>query len=244
MLAQSRGTGARAHRLARIRGRRVVAPRHARAVGAARRAGRSLRCWPPPTRPAGAWACGWRASRRRDPPAGRGGGLAGRRHRARRGLRGAPRRAVPRLRRALERRGPARTRSWRTTWARAPTRRRTGRSPEPWSRPGASSAATTPPTSRFRGCSPRAATACSSTTPRRATSGWAPRLAGRLERGGPRSAAGPAAGRGRPGAVALSLRVFAGPDAGGRAAALHRRDRQAARARGAVVLRAVVPALG
>ena len=65
-----------------------------------------------------------------------------------------------------------------------------------------------------------------------------------LERGGPRSAAGPAAGRGRPGAVSAFAARVRRADAGGRVAALHRRHRQAARARGAVVLRAVGPALG
>ena len=69
-------------------------------------------------------------------------------------------------------------------------------------------------------------------------------VAGRLERGGPRGAAEPAAGRGRPSAVGAVAARVRRPDARGRAAALHRRHRPAARARGAVVLRALGPALG
>ena len=86
-----------------------------------------------------------------------------------------------------------------------------------------------------------AATACSSTAPRPATSGSHRRPA----RGASRSSArrrtscAPAARRRR---GPVSLRFFAGPEPADALRALHGRDRPPAAGRGAVVLRAVVPA--
>ncbi len=65
--------------------------------------------------------------------------------------------------------------SSRTTSPTAPTRRRSTRPSTCSSRRGASASATTPPTSRSRGCSPPRATGYSWTAPRRATSGCARR---------------------------------------------------------------------
>ena len=104
-------------------------------------------------------------------------------------------RALPRLRRALQRGRPARRRRSRTT---SPTART---SPSDRAIAGVRPAAglqrraTTRPTSRSRGCCRRAATACSSTTTRRS----------RFPLGG----AAPGASRST--AARLDLRVFAGP---------------------------------
>ena len=89
-------------------------------------------------------------------------------------VRGPPGRALPRVRRALKRGRPARATRSRTTSRRARGRRSSTPIGRP-SRPhGDSGPATTPPTSRCRGCCPPAGTGCSSTTPRRAATASAP----------------------------------------------------------------------
>ena len=122
-------------------------------------------------RPAAGPARGSRRPRR-DRPARRGdrlrpGGGGGHEHRLPR----PPGRALPRLRRALQQRGPARQRG-RELRGRGPLRggrpaRSSRRSCPPWG----STRARTPPTTPCPGCSPPPATACWWTTPRRASSG-------------------------------------------------------------------------
>ena len=128
-------------------------------------------------------------------------------------VRRARRRALPGLRRALERGGPAGQRR-RELRLRRPVPAASGRSSAASSRPGPR-AATTPPTSRCRGCCPPRAMACCSTTPRRAVPPGRPRRLG-VEAEAPRLELPRASRARRP------------PDVARR---LHRRDRAPARGR-------------
>ena len=133
-------------------------------------------------------------------------------------LRRAARRALPRLRRALERRRPARADGRELRLGRAVPAEDRPFDRARSSRRRASAPATTPPTSRSRGCCRAAGSASSSTTTRPATSASATR---RGRRAGASRSPAPAARR---------CAVFAGPDAGRRAAALHRARPAASRA--------------